>query len=300
MFEGTVSPVLDCTAVLIENDYFTEKELPQGSQYIRALVDNLKLNMGIFYSGSKEATITGEYSIYASMIGYQSTQESGVIWQKDIVLYEKQISRMGNELEAGEKFTVNLKDYEALGTQANADFGINLTYDLYIRMEGQLLVESEDGNLTFPIGTFVSIPLNSALFTVTSSENNPISDQVSHEIEVVGRGSREYVPLCIVGIIVGVMSILVFIFCIENPSEEDLRRKKWCKELRNHKSRMLELKYMPNLKTQFIYEVNSLQDLIKLSDEIQMPIFYISDKEDIIVDNTIFLVKDDSIYLYQM
>lgn len=63
---------------------------------------------------------------------------------------------------------------------------------------------------------------------------------------------------------------------------------------------MVELTCMPKLQTQQIYMVNSLEDLIKLSDEIQMPIFYISDDENIIADNSMFIVKGEQLYLFHV
>ena len=301
LFEGTITPYSEYTITLKENDYITEKEIPQGSKYIRALMDNLKLDMGITYIGSEEAQVSGNYKIYARIVGYQSAgNNSETIWYKEVPLYEKEISQVGVQLKVGEEFPVKLETYEALVTQANSDFGVSLSYDFSVRMEGKLEVESESGILELPFESFVSIPLNNSIFEVTTSESTPTSNHISQWTKVEEPRPRKYVPFSIVGILIGIVAMVVLIFLTQNPSEEDLRKKKWCQELRNHKSRMVELTCMPKLQAQQIYMVNSLEDLIKLSDEIQMPIFYISDDENIIADNSMFIIKGEQLYLFHV
>ena len=69
--------------------------------------------------------------------------------------------------------------------------------------------------------------------------------------------------------------------------------------IKNYGSRIVALN-MPKFDYRQIYKVDSIKDLIKISDEIEKPIIYESDTEDVIKNHELYLIDEDKLYIWEI
>lgn len=299
LFEGTVVPRATYSVFLKDNEYFDNNELGSGGIYVRNLVEKVRVNLGATYTGSKQAELKGEYQIYARVKGYQGSEEGkDVIWSKDFIFDKRPINAADTSIEFDKGLEIDISDYDDLIGEVSRDFGVSLSYDLTIHLEGEVQVDSEVGSISLPITASVLVPLKSNLFNIQVNNSNIATDTIVKSKRVVDKDAINYIPIGILGIILSISACAFIIFFTRKPTEEETRKERWVRCLRNYKSRMVKLMYIS--KFDFLHQnrIEHLQDLVKLSDEMRTPIFYIGDEEQVIADGSLFVIHDNDIFLH--
>ncbi len=299
LFKGTLAPRATYSVFLKDNKYFDSNELESGGIYVRNLVEKVRVTLGATYTGSKQAEIKGGYQIYARVKGYQGSEEKkDIIWSKDFLLEEEPIIATDTTIEFDKKLDIDISDYDVLISEVSRDFGVSLSYDLTIQLEGEVQIDSDEGSIRLPIAASVFTPLKNSLFNIQVNSDNIASDTIVKSEVAVDKNAANYIPICIIGIILVISACGFILFFTRKPNEEEMRKERWIRCLRNYKSRMVKLMYLSEIDFLHQNRIEDLQDLVKLSDEMRTPIFYIGDEEQVIADGSLFVIHENDMFLH--
>jgi hypothetical protein len=166
-------------------------------------------------------------------------------------------------------------------------------------MTGRINANSPEGNLVTPFEIKLKMPLNNSIFTITEEGNEVITDQLTEKIEYELPVNTLEITLISIGITLGVILFVLMLVIVKEPLKEDLLLLKIKKIIKNYGSRMVALKYLPDKTFTHIYLVNSIKDLLVTSDEIHIPIYYITDENEVVKDSTFYCELNDNLYLYR-
>ena len=278
---------------LIQNDYFDEDVRPMDENYIRNLVDFVKINLSASYHGNDRVQAQGEYWIKILLRGYQLDEgEKSIIWEKNMgTLDHQQISGEIGEYQIAKEASVNINDYAQAGQQAMNELGINSNCEVVAILTGNITVEKDGQTASIPLDSYVEIPITDGLFTIERTEDANVADALKQQTTVsagVAKGKMAALTFVLLA-----FALLLFLLWkkTEYYNEDDRNRKKLQMILRTYRSRMTALSEIPDIEWREIYEVAEIPELLKVADELRRPVFYIRDK-DTLVKYSCFFVLD--------
>lgn len=286
---------------LKENDLFDVLVQEEGGVYIKNILDHITVNYITQFQGSNAAKLDMQYTLHAKVVGYSTSNDSRIdYWEKDIPLTTEQfIHKETDSLEEKRSINIKLKEYDAIAKKANKLTGVNISTEVVIGMLGNITATTPHGVLETPIDVNLNIPLQENLIQITKQEIEDNADQitesVTHEIDI----DAKYIGGIVILIVFMICGIVFAIFGIKEPNTEEILRDSVKKINKNYGSRMVALDSTPNKSYLHEYEVYSIKDLLILSDEIRLPIYYVRDKDEIVKGYEYCVDINGDIYRYK-
>jgi len=301
LYQYTCQPKVEYNVHIHENTVYEGTVQGEGIDYSKLLLDYIEVKFGTEFQGSKEAEVELVYRTTAKVIGYKNDAESKVVnWSKTYPLTEE-TNVLNQDGYFNEEFNINLRleDYEAFAIEASTVTGMELSSEVLVSMEGNLFIKSENGELSTPISATITIPLLQDVFSINKESTPSISDSITifNDIPIVT--NRNNIILFSILIFASITGIIVIVLVTEAPNSYDILKAKAKKLIKNYGSRMIALLNKTEHDYLQTYELNSMEDLIKVADEIQRPIYYLRDEIDIIQDYMLHVVDGDNLYTYR-
>lgn len=302
LYHYTLQPSLIYKVHLIENEIYDSSVRDEGESYIKNLLDYIQIDFNTNYQASKNSQLDIDYTLIASVIGFVSNDTSRTdFWKKDFPISEhihKSIN--SNNIDIKENTNLRLENYEEFAINASRVMGVNLSYELVVCMTGSIMAKTTDGELSAPIDLKIRVPLNNNIITITKEGTEAKADQISTSIEKELPINKMVIGLICAGIVICISSFIVILIIAKEPLEKDLLNNKARKIISNYGSRMVSLKYLPDRKFTQIYILHDIKDLLIVSDEVHMPIYYIADDFDIVKDYTFYCENHENLYMYRI
>ena len=294
-----MKPVTDYQVSLVDNPYFEKKVLPAGMTYIRNYVDHIDIALAEEFQSSEEVLIQGSYRINAYV---SATLSSGMeVWRRKYeVEPEKSFEEKVLNTTFGRQLQIDLASYEEEFASASSEMGVTLNFELQVVMEGMLAAEAPNHTYEIPIHTSVSMPMYNAMFEVTVDNSGEKADQqVQYDI-IRKPVSVPRVILYIILFLVGGGMVFFSVFKIQEYDTMELKKKRLLKVVSTHKGRLVELISFPDVDFNQSFEVKTMDALIQVAEDLNRPIFYIYDEQNIVFKSLFFVIARDEIYLYEM
>lgn len=284
---------------LFENSIYDKTTLPQGEIYISSLVDDIELSLSNKFSGSDRAKILGKYNITATVKGNISEQNvTKVLWSKLFILKEDtEFSTFNSNKEIIENLTLDYDWYNNLSKEIYENTKIITSNVIELVMNIEYKIETKYGTVNEVIKPTIIIPIGSQYFSTISSNLDEKTGDFKIIDKITINPNFRMIILCriIIGFILCVI-IALPIFTIK-PSEYDMYIKKINIIFKNYAKILVGIENSNNLDSDNIFYVKSFEDLIKISDEIEKPIFY-NFSENIGHMNKFYIINENTSYLY--
>lgn len=283
------------------NILYEEEQLGEGQMYLTEFVDYVTADFTSSFAGSDKTAIEGKYKISAEIRGYTTkNDEKQIIWHKDFELIPLQnFKRTSDKHNIKKEVQINFPEYNRYAQSVLEASKVNLSVELVVKILGSQTMDIPNGPLNDEFQTSVTIPLNNGYFDITKEGITDKSDVVEKITKVPTEINKRWIGICGGLIGVGTLGIALMLLFTAPFNIEDLRKKKIKKILNNHGSRMVVVDHIAIAEGLEIYRVNTIEDLIKIADEIEKPVFYQQQAE--ILDMTKFYVKEQGIlYVYEI
>lgn len=265
---------IDYDVYLKQNSLYKEKNLKEGKIYITEFVDYIGANLKYEFNGERAADIKGEYNIIAKVKGFTGEGEDLVnIWEKDFPIkqYEWFKSNDGKIL-ISESVILNLNDYNTFVREIKESSKIKCSTDLTLIMNINLTGTTVNGPIEKTISPSLIIPLDVDMFEIIEED---IVDQTEaiEEIKQVKKPINRNI-IIIYGIIIVflIIALIILIFFTKLACEKNQFEKELFKIFKKYGDRLVALNSDINITNS--KNVKSIEDLVKIADEIDRPIVY--------------------------
>lgn len=283
---------------LSPNNLYNANSLNEGKIYMTNLVDYIDATFAYEFTGDENVGIKGNYKVSAIVQGFTIKDDNVInIWEKEFPLIEnKNFSFSDPSYSIKENVKLKLIDYNTFvkgiieTTEIGCDTSLTLLMD--INMTGS----TDKGTFEENITPNIVIPLNTPLFEITTN-NIEKPGAIQEMIQVQQPIDKNQVIFYSVIIGICALGLILLAFFIKSAPKKDPLENALNKIFKKHGDRLVAL--TNNVDIINAKNVVSIDDLVRLSDEINKPIFYkYSDNYKEI--NKFFITNDDEIYVFDL
>jgi len=243
--------------------------------YLTNLVNRINTIFQYQFYGERAANINGVYKVTAEVEGYTGEKETyKTIWKKSFMLIpETSFEEYNDKLNIQEEISVNLADYKNFVNQIEEVSKVNCPVKLTVYMDVSLKAQTQHGIIEERVNPSMVIPLNTGYFEIT--KNIPPEKQSAIEET---RQVQLPVNKNLIIIYSGVLGImLILLLCtvfLTVGTEKDSFTKALNKIFKKHGSRLVALNSNIPGSLKDYNKVKSIDDLVRIADEIGKPIMY--------------------------
>lgn len=283
---------------LIPNQLYSEKSLKEGKVYITSFVDYLDTNFTYEYNSEIAGKVNGKYNVSAVLEGYLEDEKgSKTLWKKEYeLLPEKNFNGNDKIVTVQSKIPVNIKEYNAFVEKISEATGFNCNTRLTIMWNTEIEVKTDKKTINEKLTPTIEIPLNTKYFEIKGNLTDEKKGTAEETRKVISSTYNK--KISIYGTVAGlcVVMLLFLIFLTTKMPELNLISKRRNKIFKEHGSRMVaSYNDFADFKANII-EVFSIDDLVRIADDIGRPILYKnSGKTDEI--NNFYVIDEGNIYM---
>lgn len=280
------------------NILYNDNVLPEGQGYFSNIIDYISVTIQNKYSGGDGAEFKGDYSITGEITGWEAVTENPVpAWTKQFgIVSKKNFSSTDKELVLSQNANIDFNHFNDFVDQVQELTGYNTAYTLRITMFINYTVTTKDGELTESLQPAITIPLGGDYFKITKSGIDEVKSEISRTI-------KEKAPVDMVRLIIyatiGLLCLIILIILIRaaEPTLTDIQRKRIRKLIKAYGKRLVAVADDLVDQSMSVCRVHSMDDMVKISDEIERPIFYIYQQDP--ADMNVFFITDrEQAYVY--
>ncbi len=294
------TPGITYKVYLKENDLFSDSFLPEGSGYFSALIDHIELSFNNQFQGDNGAEYEGNYSLLGEITGWEGgTETPSPAWTKQFVVSSKKsFHTTDSELFFSQSANIDYTHFNAFAVRVGELTGYNTSYTMKVTMAINYTVMTEDGKAEGSLQPSLTIPLDVKYFKITKAGNEEIKNDITKTVEVQAPVDYVKIILFSTATLFCLLLLIPLISSVE-PTLTDMQRRKIKKHFKAHGKRLVGVEKNLTDEALSACYVHSLEDIIKISDEIERPIFYVF-QNDLADINEFFIIESDKAYLYKI
>lgn len=286
---------------LIPNELYLEPTLGEGRLYASALIDTINFDFTALYESEQKAAIKGIYSVEVLIQGYQGGDTKQIVYERIFPLLRDREVTGKDKAKISVQLPINMKEYQEFILRAEGILDAKPARTMEVVFRGTFFAETDYGSVEEPFSYTINVPYGEGLFTLAKSA--PVIKQGSIG-ESFERIEHPYVYLAFPAILLLLAAAVTMAYLVKftrKPTAEEQLRFDWQSILRKHGSRMIRLQTVPSfLQEKAKGEVSDLISLIKLADELRVPICYSLDEEGLPEARELYLEGGDLIYFWRV
>lgn len=269
-----------------------------GGVYLVDLIEQLNTVFSYDFTSQEDANVRGDYEIVAVVRCYDgNSSDRKVVWEEDFILKSKQDFAGSSTVSITEEVNFQPHEYIQFAESIERELRLRLPMAIYLHMNvnltaetgGYLVQQTASPGLVFPIG---SNQVEIQKLEMEESYNLTRVEEIELPASTGSIATRGVGALLLTA-----AGLYVSFFTVNAPpkSKLELHIKKI---LREHRPRLVALERDIDFKFGAVYRLKTIDDLIKVADELTKPILYVhqldpgSTKE-------FFVVDGSSIYIYK-
>lgn len=262
--------------LLKPNILYEEESLGEGHIYITEFIDHIKASYHYEFNGERNADIKGDYEIIAQVEGYTGEEKTyKTIWKKGFTLVpKKDIHKKDKTISINEDISIKLSKFNDFAKQVLKDAKIDSSVKLMVVMNVNLTAKTDKGVIEEKMSPALVIPLDTSYFSISGnlSEEKPGTIEETKQVQLPVNKNK----VILYGIILGILFILLIflLFFTKAKPMIDPFEKKIKKIFKKHGDRLVALNNEIAVICESYSEVNSIEDLVRIADEIEKPIMY--------------------------
>lgn len=282
---------------------YDQNIVPAGQYYVSNYVDSIVFSYVNTYVASVKAEITGQYKITTEFRGYAKEQgdegeKKVTIWSKNEVIKDsKQFSKVADNYQINESITLDLKKYNSFIIQLQKEENLFMPAEVIIKIEGTEKVKLPKEEVEIPIFATATVPITEDYFKIDHQVGEKVDGkQTEEEVTILPTNHKRMVTYGIVGLL-GLVSCIVVGFLVIDIDEEEKMARKIKGIYIEYGSRMIHVNHVSQEAFKNIYQLNSLEDCIKLADELEKPILIERGKDSRL---ELFIIENQNLYTYKL
>lgn len=301
LYSCTVSASGSYEAELFENKLFPEGVLGEDRLYANSLVDRLNIKFSADYSGSQTATLRGDYSIVATVQGYQGSNDARkIIYTRDYPIIENKAINGETDITISESVSLSLDTYHKFADEADLILNSRLGREAVVTFHGVFLAGTEYGDVSEPFSYSIQIPLTNDLFSITKEAPISITDSIVESLDRQVTPAQGFSAILLLSWFPGIAALLILIFFTKLPTAKEQSVLTFKSIQRKHGSRTVNLSALPSIPAHTQVCVADLDSLVRISDERQQLICYSLNEEGLPVDGLLYVSDGDKYYLLHL
>ena len=280
------------------NNLYDTPSLSDGQVYLAPLVDKINASFKYQFKGDRAATLKGDYEIVGIVEGSQGEKDTyKTLWTKKYVLQAKTpFSAKNNVLTISSQIPVDFNAYSSFVTSLAKDLNISFNSKLTVMMNVHIQAATDQGPLEETLSPGLVIPLNSPFFEITKIQDGAKTGVIQRTDKKKVPVNRAVVLACGIVLAIGVIALIFLVFFTDGVVSRDSEEKKLMEIFKKHGSRMIAIAAgVPEIVGNK-YQVNSIDDLVKLSDETGRPIMY--EYQEDVKNISQFYIEDQNFLYY--
>lgn len=293
---------INCNAILKHNALYEDGAvLGDDSVILSEFLDTIKADFKYQFNGERTADINGDYDIVALLEGTTGTdKDQKTIWQKTFPISEKQnFQSHDKSLVIDKEISIKPKEYKDFAQSLASISKVDSQVKLSVLMNINLKAVTDKGVITKRLSPSLVIPINSNYFQITKNlgTNKPEAIQKVEKGQLpVNKNTVRIFSVLLSIFILALLYVILFVKSVEDgtPKEKELRR-----IFKDYGDRMVTLSNSINLDRDYCYKVRTMEDLVKVSDELIKPIMY-KYSSDVNSIGLFYVCDDKSTYIFDI
>ena len=286
-----------------ENQLYEGTTMEEGVVYPRNIFEKLQVNFYAEFLGLSDtnADISAAYSIDVKVRGVQNLkEETTILYEKVFPISEKTGLSFKNEGSIGEEVDITFDQYEAFIEGVATEVLSDHSSEAELVFSGIFTVETQYGSKEEEFIYSIPLPLYSNVFIIDKPADIETSGTITQTQEL---GKSVEIPLIIICLVVILAMILFIIYILKftlPPTEAESLIIEFKTIIRKYGSRIVRGNKGSNLTYEIAFEINNIDGMVKISDEYNIPIFYIADEKGFPEENKLFIPAKDICYTYYL
>ena len=298
VYSADISSTMEYTVRLNDTLVFNRaKDADIAKYYIMPFTDYVSIDCSYNLSSQTEALISSESYVAAFLVSYiDDGSDEVILWKKEYPLADNEaIEATGTNLSSEKNVKIEFTEYSELIDQIYETYNFKTNYYIMVVYTTEFVTEYSGITKTKIMQPYIRIDIEDFLFSISQNSVSDTKIEIYQEITVADEVSWNAV---IVG---SAVFILLAILAIILPSRivSNVQLSNNSKEIKKinvkYGDRIVNIAGKPDI-SQKTAKVNSVEDLIKISDEISQPVFCAA------IDNEVYyyVVNSDIMYYIMM
>ncbi|MGI5921325.1 MAG: DUF5305 family protein [Syntrophomonadaceae bacterium] len=290
------------------NNFFPQPVIGPGQAYLTSLTQYIETTLNYNLSANTPVNISGQYQVDAVLTGYilKEKEGGGAMERERVKVWEKlwplhpptPFAGQDSKLEMQQVVPVNIKGFADFADQVSQELKfaadvVELTVN-YSVLGG---ATTPQGEIREPINVTMVIPVDSSYYTV----GGMLTNQKEKSIDTTRMQAVPGVKTARMGyaIAAGVLVLLLLLVVLKTSAEiEDPEEKKLRKIIKKYGDRIVTgFSWVPAISESNLISLNSFDDLVKVADEVDQPIFYDDGPEG---KHSFYVINAPLIYHYSL
>lgn len=291
-YSYTQNGVFDFTVNLKNNSVYNKTSIKPGQETIfKSIVDDINGSFTYNYRGDEAAETTGEYLLLA--------QVKTDLWEKNYVIISKS-NFSSNKRSASFNFVfpVNLTFYETIVAEIDDEIGIKASNpSLNIKCNIVVSSQTSKGYIYDSFSPYINVSLGGNIIEFGGDLSQYNTGILTGEQEVFLQSVIDNRVVWSASSIVFIAIIIGFALITENVTEKYDKTEKLVNKIKKKYGEwIVETEKLPTIEDAKIVPMNSLDDLVKISEELGKPIIYVTSDKD--KKHTFYVLDDQMHYQY--
>ncbi|MBF8982472.1 hypothetical protein IZY60_02870 [Lutibacter sp. B2] len=276
------------------NILYSEESITEGNTYITEFVDYINTFFKYEFHGERVADIKGDYEITAVVEGYTGEGDTyKSIWKKNLILIGlTPFNSKDKTILIEKQIPLKLEKYNNFAEQVIKDTKIGCQSKITVFWNVNIKAETDKGLIEEKMSPTMIIPLNNNYFEIMGqlSQEKPENIEETKQVQLPVNKKIVVTYSVVAGILLIILTFLIFFTkaaVAMNPLEKKLK-----KIFKNHGDRLVALNNEVAITCENYNAVKSIDDLVRIADEIAKPIMYKYSAD--FKDMTEFYVFDDT------
>lgn len=272
-----------------------------GETYINEYLNNILTSFNYEFTGERAAEYKGQYNITATLVGSKKVQEKVVnIWKKDYLLVPS-TPFAGTEaaFKLSRELPINIGPYNDFVEKFLEETKINSEVNLVVRWNVTLAANTDKGVITETAAPTLVIPINESYFNITGEQKNEKKGAIEESKTKVLPVNNKLLYLCSAGLLLFLAALAFLVFYTRGVRLTDPLAIRMKEIFKKHGERLVALGSEAVINGNVMIPVKTLEDLIKIADELSKPVMYKIESE--AEKMPVFCVSDEpKIYVYEL
>lgn len=257
------------------NILYDEDILDEDNIYITEFVDNIYTTFEYEFNGDKSAEILGSYEIIAQMEGYIGEEKEGnikTIWKKDFIIEPTtEFQTTDKKINIKKNVYLNINEYNQFARKVIELSEIGIPIKLSVFMNVKLQADTDKGKADVHMTPSITIPINTNYFEIKKiihNDSGTIEDTKQMPMPV-----NKVIVLIYTCLLMLLLGTLTYIIQFTENKKQCPLEKHLKKIFKKYGDRLVALNQEIMISDP-CSEVKSIDDLVKIADEIGKPIMY--------------------------
>lgn len=279
---------------LLDNPLYPEKKLKEGQTCYSNFVNNIDTLFTYEFHGERAATVKGSYNIHAVLEGYESGDKGDkTLWKKD---YELQPDTNFEGVSVQKLMPITTKQYSDYANKVFQAAGVSSSIKLTFMWNVSAEIQTDKGTKNENLTCTMNVPLGAKMLEIKGNLVQSNKGSIEETVKVISTSYKKQLMLYSI-LLVFSLIFITFIFLFTTPKAAmDPVEKKRKHIFKEHGSRMVALYSEIDTSSKPIIQVLSIDDLVKVADDIGRPILY-KGSEEISEIYNFYVLDDKNIYI---